>query len=326
MRKITIVGCGQLGSRHLQAIAKIEGSLRIQIVEPNMSNQQIGLKRLSEALPENHNVKAEWVRNLDDLDQDSDLTIISTGATKRSEIITNLVEKGHQRFLIEKMVCQSTEEYEHILTLFQKHHVKGWVDCTRRYFPFYKRIIPLFENKNTFFFNVTAGNNGLGCNVIHLLDLFGWLTGSTKDIKLNGDYLMPYILPNKRGDDLVEFAGTIIASTPDGSFASVSFHPDNDAPVLINMTSDNYRIAVNESKEKAYFARNDNDWHWEEFEFQTLYTSNLTTKIALSIFEQDACNLPTIEESFWLHKELFRIFNQHIRHVTGKSVSLCPIT
>ncbi len=325
-KKVAIVGCGQLGSRHLQAIAKLGGPLRIQVVEPNSDNQRMSKKKLSEVLPENHCVEVEWLNDLKDLDHDSDLTIVSTTARGRAVILTKLAERGHRRFLIEKMVCQSQKEYQNILEVFDTWPIKGWVDCTRRYFPFYERIIPLMENEKNLIFNATGGNHGLGCNAIHLLDLYWRMIGLSKDLRLNGDYLSPSLLPNPRGTDLVEFAGTIVASTSEGSFASVSFHPGNAAPVLINITSDNYRIFVNEADEKALLARRENDWRWEEYEFQVIYSSNLTNRIASSIFKEDSCNLPTIQESFLLHDELFRIFNQHIKRVAGKIESLCPIT
>ncbi len=323
---MAIVGCGQLGSRHLQAIAKLDGPIKIQIVEPNEDNRRMSQSRLSEVLPKNHSIEVEWLKSLEKLDHDPDLTIVSTKARERTAILEELTDKGHQRFLVEKMVCQSEEEYERLLVAFESRSVKGWVDCTRRYFPFYRRIVPLMENEKTLIFNAIGGNHGLGCNAIHFLDLFGWMSGLSRELRLNGKYLSPTLLSNPRGADLVEFAGTIIASTPEGSFASISFHPGNNAPVLINMTSENYRIFVNEAEEKALLARKENDWRWEEYEFQTIYSSNLTNRIASAIFEEDACILPTIQESALLHNELFRIFNQHIKRVTGKNESFCPIT
>jgi predicted dehydrogenase len=325
-KKVAIVGCGQLGSRHLQAIAKLGGPLKIQVVEPNSDNQRMSEMRLSEVLPEEHCVEVEWLNDLEDLDHESNLTIVSTTAGGRAEILTELAGRRHQRFLVEKMVCQSKEEYERLLAAFESRSVKGWVDCTRRYFPFYKRIMQLMENEKTIIFNATGGNHGLGCNAIHLLDLFWWMTGLSRELRLNGDYLSPTLLSNPRGDNLVEFSGTIVASTTKSSFASISFHPGNNSSVLVNITSDNYRVFVNEADEKALLARKENDWRWEEHEFQALYSSNLTTRIVRSIFEEDTCHLPTIQESFFLHEQLFRIFNQHIQRVTGSIGALCPIT
>jgi hypothetical protein len=325
-KDVTIIGCGQLGSRHLQAIAKLHEPLKIQVVEPNKENQERGIKRVSEVLPENHSVEIEWFDNMENLHHTSDLTIIATNSIGRTENLIDLASKGHKRFLVEKIVCQSKAEYESILKIFDKHQVKAWVDCTRRYFPFYERFISLMENEKMLIFNVTGGNHGLGCNAIHFFDLFWRMIGLSKMLKLNGDYLTPMLLPNPRGTEFVEFSGTIVASTPEKCFASVSFHPGNNAPILINMISDNYRIAVNESKDKALVTTKENDWQWEEEEFQVLYSSNLTTKIASSIFEHDTCNLPTIQDSFLLHNELFEIFNQHIKYLTGKNVFRCPIT
>jgi hypothetical protein len=325
-KKVIIIGCGQLGSRHLQSIAKIDEPLEIKVVEPNNDNQRIGAERLSEVLPQNNKINIEWLETLEKLNGGSDLTIVATTSRGRAEIITKLVDRGHKRFLIEKMVCQSKGEYESILEAFENQQAKGWVDCTRRYFPFYERIIPLMENEKNLIFNVTGGNHGLGSNAIHLLDLFWWIGGMSKNLKLNGDYLTPTLLPNRRGSDLIELAGTIIASTPEGSFASISFHHENDASILINMTSDNYRIFVNETNDKALIASKENNWQWEEHAFETVYSSNLTSKIALSIFETDSCNLPSLQESFLLHDELFRIFNHHIKRITGRDEGFCPIT
>ena len=46
--RILLVGCGNVGSRHLQALAKIPFSLKIDIIEPNSSSKKLGLSRLEE--------------------------------------------------------------------------------------------------------------------------------------------------------------------------------------------------------------------------------------------------------------------------------------
>lgn len=49
-RRIAIVGCGQMGSRHLQAIVKLGGQLDIQVVERNLANQELA-KKFSLGMP-----------------------------------------------------------------------------------------------------------------------------------------------------------------------------------------------------------------------------------------------------------------------------------
>ena len=56
------------------------------------------------------------------------------------------------------------------------------------------------------------------------------------------------------------------------------------------------------------------------------HTSELTTKIIQDIFSKDNCLLPTLKDSSYLHKELFRIFNKHLKKTLNKDVKLCPIT
>ena len=46
--RVLLVGCGNVGSRHLQALVKIPFPLKIDIIEPNPSSKKLGLSRLEE--------------------------------------------------------------------------------------------------------------------------------------------------------------------------------------------------------------------------------------------------------------------------------------
>ena len=60
MKKITIVGCGNIGSRHLQAISQIKESLEINIVEPDEKSRKAALERLEEISFDASNQKYTW--------------------------------------------------------------------------------------------------------------------------------------------------------------------------------------------------------------------------------------------------------------------------
>ena len=47
-KNIVLVGCGNVGSRHLQALVKVHQSITIYVVEPNKNSQNLGKKRLDE--------------------------------------------------------------------------------------------------------------------------------------------------------------------------------------------------------------------------------------------------------------------------------------
>ena len=48
IKKIVLVGCGNIGSRHLQAIVKLKNSISIQIIEPDLKAQTLAKSRLNE--------------------------------------------------------------------------------------------------------------------------------------------------------------------------------------------------------------------------------------------------------------------------------------
>lgn len=325
-KKIVIVGCGQLGSRHLQAVIKLKYPLKIQIVEPDEKNQEIAMDRAKEIISAGQDIQLEWYKSINNIDHNPDLTIVATPSIGRSAILMQLLDMGHQRFLIEKMICQSDEEYEDILKSLTAKKARGWVDCTRPYFPFYRKLIDIMEKEQQIFFKVSGGNHGLGSNIIHFLELFGRIRGSLEDITLFGDHLYPSLLPNKRGEHLVEFAGTIIASTPERCLASIAFHPLNNAPIIVDVMSEHYRALVNENSTKALFAAEENGWQWEESNFEVMFSSSLTTEIAHEIMENDACRLTTLEDIYPVHKNLVNLFNDHICKISGKRPLLCPIT
>lgn len=323
---IVIVGCGQIGSRHLQAVAKLKDSKRILIVERNPASRKLAEQRLFDVLPEVGSTEIEWHTDINGLDRGGDLAIIATGAKGRSNIVEELIDKGCRRFLLEKIVCQSDDEYKKLLKACREKGVKAWINCVRPYFPFYEKVIELMKNDGAITFHAMAGNLGLGCNAIHLLSLLGALVGNNDDLELSGVHLSPELLPNKRRRDLIEFAGSITARTSKQSFASITFHPHNSASIIINAASENWRFIVDESGTVAFLSSKEKGWKWQEHEFKFLYSSSLTAIIADSILTVEKCKLPTLEDCYVPHRELFRIFNEHLNALSDRDSSLCPIT
>ena len=118
MKRICLIGCGNVGSRHLQAISKLPFSINIDIVEPDLESQKLGIKRLNEIKFDEDSHIFSWYKDIQELQNKYDLTIVATTATGRADLLCKLVDFGHSRFLIEKMVCQSNDEYERIIVKF----------------------------------------------------------------------------------------------------------------------------------------------------------------------------------------------------------------
>ena len=323
MKKICLVGCGDIGSRHLQALVKMSIPTHVKIIDPNANSCELAKQRLSKIQFDKELHKISWANDIQNLKEKPDLTIIATSSVGRADLVCKLLEMGHSRFLIEKVVCQSDEEYKKLLNKFNQFGAKGWVNTNRRYFKTYKKLKEFFSDSEVIHISVTTSNvSALATNAIHYIDLFSFFTNDY-DIKLNGEYLMNQLYPNKRGSQFVEFAGTILGSIKDGSTFSMTALPAVKLPGIINIIGNDKHIMINEADEKIVNLVNPAD---NTINFRYEHVSDLTNKIAQDILEKDECDLTTIDRSQTLHKEIFQIFNLHLKKITNKEQQVCPIT
>lgn len=321
-KKIILVGCGNIGSRHLQALVKLPYDTEIHIVEPSKESKKLAQSRLDEVLYDKKNHIFFWHESIKELENKSDIVIVATPSVGRVNLINQLLELGHLRFLIEKVVCQSEEEYLYLLNRMKVYNAKGWVHTPKRCFKSYQKIKELLSDSNGVSLSVLATNYGLGSNAIHYIDLFSWLNDDYK-IKLDGQFLLNELLPNKRGDNFKEFVGTITGSLTNGSFLSLSFLPSPFTMVLVNIDGKNMHFVIDETRETIQFFKG---MQIKQDKFEYEHVSNLTTAIIDEILQNDSCSLPTLDDSFHGHLEIFRVLNTHLKKILNEDVKLCPIT
>jgi hypothetical protein len=321
VKTVSLIGCGNIGSRHLQAIAKLDESLEIHIVEPKREARQLAKNRLDEVLKDLTKHRFYWHNDIIELKNSSDVTIVATSASNRISIISQLLELGHLKFLVEKMVCQSTEEYKILIEKMNSFGAIGWVNVPRRYFSSYRNIKRIFSNNLPIHIFVTGGNFGLGSNALHFIDLFSWFVNDYQ-IKLNGDFLAGDIFPNKRGSEFVEFGGMIRGVSCNSTIVinALSFEK---TPLTVSILNNEYNFIISETTNHIFDVYNPKN---STLDFQVDYVSNTTGQIIKEILEAGSCELPTIKELEIAHTELFRIFNLHMYNVKGIRNVKCPIT
>ena len=322
MKKICIIGCGNIGSRHLQGIAKIRYPLSIDIVEPNKKSKKIAKIRLEEINKKKIPHKISWYNSIDELKNNYDLIVLSTTSENRVKLFSNLVERGNRVFLLEKIVCQSIQDYKKLLKIIHKNKVNAWVNTPRRYMNSYIKLRKKIQTNKKLFLDITSGNSGLGTNAIHFLDLFSWLTKDEK-IKIVGTDLEKKIYKNKRNKEFFEFGGNIFGKTTNGSVISIKLFPTFNLPTFISIQNNNLNVIFDELNSQVLFKNFPNN---QNFNFKMELLQNLTKKIVTDILEKNECKLPKTDELLSIHSELFKIFNKHIMKITGKKMIKCPIT
>ncbi len=319
---IYIIGCGNIGSRHLQAIALLPYDMHIHIVDPSAEAKALAQQRFEELMPQGERIQLSWHDRLPSDTGHSDLTIVATSSRGRVALVLELLGSGHRRFIIEKMVTQSKEQYAQLEANLVKYNAKAWVNTARRYFGAYRQIVNRLSADGPAWVSVTAGNMGLGCNAIHFIDLFQWFA-QEQEVTLSGDYLYRKLFDNKRGKELIEFAGTLMGRTPNGSVVNVTFLP-YDNPTLVSLSSQRGHVLIDETSETLTVLRQTADLG--DLSYRNSFVSETTAAIITDILDHDTCDLPETHGSAVVHHELFRIFNQHIKLLTGEEPALCPIT
>ena len=322
-KKIILVGCGNIGSRHLQAIAKLSYDIQVDIVEPNNDAVSLAKTRLNEMLYDKTNHEFFWHRSINELTDVGDVVIVATNSVNRVDLISDLISKGNTRFLIEKLVCQSITQYNIIIKKVKESNSKVWVNTNRRYFKSYNTIKELLQREKILSLSVKANSkNGLSTNAIHYIDLFSWLI-EDYEITLNGKLLSDQLLQNKRGPNFKEFSGIITGIAKNNSSLSIEFLPYLEDEVFVEISTNELKMIIDETNEKITTFGNMKHYN---LEFKNEPVSNISTKIINDILEDDKSLLPTLNDSFIGHAELFRIFNSHINKLLKENLELCPIT
>lgn len=324
MNKIVLIGAGQLGSRHLQGLAKSNVDISIEVVEPFEKSRDVAKERYEE-IETNPKVKSiDFFESIDHLSDTLDIVIIATNADVRSQIIKELFSKKQVKNLIlEKILFQTVEEYHEVEKLLKEKGVKCWVNHPRRMFPFYQALKNEIKNSEQISYIVQGGAWGLGCNGLHFIDHLSFLSDTIK-LKIDNDFLHPHIYESKRARH-VEFNGSLKGRVGHHVF---SLYSDKEyVPTIITITTDALTAYIDESNGYTRIARKINDWKWEESTQKIVhFQSELTNTVVEQILKSGNCGLATYDEAMKLHIPFIKSLLAHMKNVEGKALMLCPIT
>lgn len=328
---VLIIGTGQLGSRHLQGLGKSRLLMDVLLCDPSNENLDIAVSRFMEINP-NDNIKIFGKYNsIDEIEtRDIDLAIIATNANVRFEITKQLLS-GHNvsNIIFEKVAFQSEKQFITIINFLASRSVKSWVNCARRYFPGYRKLAEELSSQQNINFSLSGTDWGLACNSVHFLDLFTFLTESTSP-KIENFQLAPYVYSSKR-KGFIELFGIFSGNGAKNSRFSIecmtkSSDQQEVLPPIIEITFNSQTVRINESKDSIeYFSEGSQVPSYIE-PLGLLYQSQLTSIQAEDILCGSTSLLPTIEESFAVHRQVLEVFLKHYDSINGTVSEVLPIT
>src|SRR5438105_2054054 len=139
MYRIAIIGVGQLGSRHLQAMVNLKIDAELFAVDPSTDSLQLAMERWKEVGGDANQV--HFLERIEKLPSQIDLAIVATSSSIRKEVVEELVaEHSIQYLILEKFLFQKENDYRDVQELLRKKKISCWVNCPRRLYPDYKKL------------------------------------------------------------------------------------------------------------------------------------------------------------------------------------------
>ncbi len=317
MSVIYVVGAGQLGSRHLQALKGVKYSLDIRVIDPSELSLQIAKERY-ESVPNGQQHQVSFSTSFDRADA-VDVAIVATNSDVRSKALGSLFDASNTKLLVlEKLLFNQRADYAEIERKLADTGAKAWVNCPMRVMPIYEQIRASIT-KTPISYRVTGSQFGLVTNAIHYIDHVAHLCGCT-EFELDTSGLDRNPIPSKR-PGFLELNGTLVARFADGSRCEINCYPTGTAPVVVEIFNEKNRYVVRESEGKLWHSGESTNWTWLEQAAPIPYQSQITTEVIESLLSTGDCGLTPYATSSRIHLQLLdpllELVRSHSAEATG---------
>lgn len=314
MRIIKIVGAGQLGSRHLQALQAIEEPLEIHVVDPSPVSLTTALERFN-AIRSDGPHRVFFSQEFEKTSETS-IAIVATNANVRRKAVEELLSTSSIKYLIlEKLLFVDRADYTVVGEKVATAGIKAWVNCPMRIMPVYEKIRSELVGKQVLY-RVTGSQFGLVTNAIHYIDHVAHLTGCDRYV-LDTSRLDKAPIPSKR-PGFLELNGTLTAKFTNGSVCEITCYPTGNAPVVVEIFADTHRYIVRESEGMLWSSTANSSWTWSEEPAAIPYQSQMTAGIVESLLTGAGCSLTPYTISAQIHLDLLDPLLEFVRTTSPK--------
>lgn len=322
---ITIIGAGNIGGRHLQALASMPEPARVELYDPSPASRAQAVDRWREVAGAGQPMPAV-LADAKRLSTHIDVAIIATPAAYRLDALAGILAMSTVRHIVlEKVLFQRASDYDKARAMVEAAGAQAWVNTPRRMWPSYRRLAHEIGHEPQVSCRVAAPRSlGLATNAIHFLDLLAFLSGSPAT-DLRADRLR-LVADASRHRDAVEFEGTLYGFAPAGGAFEFAHLADAAAPVVVDISTPRRRILIDESRQLAHAAAAVDGWTWRQEPFGVLLQSELTHLVAADLIARDRCGLPSLAESCEVHLPYLEVLLDAYVRDTGSWTDTCPIT
>lgn len=317
MKKILLVGAGQLGSRYLQGLSALRDLSQITVVDPSENSLSIAKERFA-CMPVVSDHVVTFSSSIENAPNAIDLALIVTPAHCRARVVSELVSRHRVKaWVLEKILAQNCDQLDQIQRDLVAHK-QVWVNTPRRLMAWHQEIRAQLLNccKAPLKVRVVGSCWGLACNAIHFIDLVSWwVQASVESIDSTG--LSKWTQSKRPG--FFEVFGCINVSYIDGTELQLCCDSGSDA-VLVNVTTPEGEWIIDEVNGVVTQPSGC------QSQGQLVFQSSLTASLVEQIFRLEDCQLPTLSESVMQHRFLLTALLEHWNLNQSSQDSIVPIT
>lgn len=322
-KNICIIGTGNIGSRHLQGLAKVTQPLNIFVFDPSDDSLSLAKKRFEE-ISNNSNHQIKYSPNFNSLPENIDVAIIATNSNIRSLVTKQLLEKVFVKYIIfEKILFDKAGQYTEMVKLLSEKKVKAWVNCSRRTMPFYRNLKNDIKNQKIHYL-VSGSQWGLTSNAIHLIDHMA-LLANCYDFEVDTRKLDAKISESKR-KGFIELNGTLNVYFKDGSTGTFTCYQSGSTPQIMQIFSEKFRCLTLETEGKSYISSSDTNWKWSIKNTPMLYQSEMTNQVVSTLLQKGTSDLTPLDLSTKLHLQLFEPLLKFVNENSKAQYNRYPFT
>jgi hypothetical protein len=321
-RKIAIIGAGQLGSRHLQGLAKIAQALDIFIVDPSDAATAVALERF-EAVQTGNGTTVTALSAIDALPAELDVVIVATAAHVRFAVLERLLAHAKVgKLLLEKVLFQDLAQYDAAAKLLGPLRDATWVNCAQRLWPFFIELREQFRNDPNLEVVITGSNWGLGCNAVHNTDIaeFLWDGKKTQVAKLD-----PTVIDSKRAG-FKEFTGELVTQVEGGGRLRQLSYAAGEAPFTVTVFHPQLQQRWNVATSQLYSASAANSWSAQASDLAAPFQSQLTATIVGAMLDGADCGLPNYDAAAATHFATLSALLSGAKANGADFGAMCPVT
>ncbi len=292
MVNILILGCGKIGSRHVQSLSKSKFALNIFIIDPSSQSVSATKNIFYSTVNNRSKIKLFVVTDISDINVNIEYLIIASNSKERSKLLSNSLNYlNPKNIILEKFLFSKISDYNKFTRIFDNMKTNVWVNEYMGYeFNFIKKY---FESEKNIKVQV-IGNWGLCCNAVHFIEIFHNLISRKKIYIHNCDFNNELKKSKRYG--YYELYGKIELVSESSDLLTMKCYPELKEEIIkISLTSSNSELECIWENENIKYKLHENGNLVVSDNHRVRRQSERTLELIEDLLKENKCNLPKYE-------------------------------